>query len=177
MGEIMSQLQNYIDEIEKFGFKKILEVPFVCENYNEKFFVFFLEKYGILLEFDTHGGDRVNGGDFYYEWIPNDRNALIYTSTGGYRGDIWIGSHDCREHPVSSIIGLVTHGKFVTPWVSPNHFSSPKFVHHGDHHTDIDESWSTGYEKYKSACKNQGRERFEALPEYVKKAIGVGYRS
>ena len=174
-----NNIKEHIESIEKFGFKKVLEVPFECDDNSDTFYVFFLEEYGILLEFDAYGGKSVNGGNFYYEWIPENDHAVIYTSTGGFHKvneqNIWIGSHDCRDHPVSDILGLASAGKFVTPWVCTDHFTSPKFVHYGDHHTDINESWNAGYKKYKDACKNQGRERSEALPEYVKKSIEIGY--
>jgi hypothetical protein len=176
--------EQFIKEVEAFGFEKVLEVPFHGDpeiKSDDKFYVFFHEKYGIILTFDTYNGRSVNSGNFYYEWIPNDiKETYLYTSTGGFDNvfdpKIWEGSHDCRENMISNILGLASGGKFVTPWVCKDHFTSPKFVHWGDHHTHFSEPWDTGYKMYQDACKNQGVERFNALPEHVKKAIEVGYR-
>lgn len=182
--------EEFIKEVKEFGFQKVLEVPFHGDpevESDDKFYAFFHEKYGIILTFDTYGGRSVNGGNFYYEWVPNNlENTYLYTSTGGFSSStndpdpehkkIWCGSHDCRENMIPNIMMLAHVGKFVTPWVCKDHFSSPKFVHWGDHHTHYSEPWDVGYKMYQSARKNQGVERFNSLPEHVKKAIEVGYR-
>ena len=183
-------VQEYISEVENFGFVKVLEIPFHGDpelKADDKFYTFFHEKYGIILTFDTYSGSSVNGGNFFYEWIPSDtKNTHLYTSSGGFSSStidpdpehkkIWCGDHDCRENLISNIIGLASNGKFVTPWVCVDHFTSPKFVHWGDHHTRYSEPWDNGFKKYVSACKNQGAVRFNSLPEYVKNAIKSGYR-
>lgn len=182
--------EQFIKGIEDFGFKKVLEVPFHGDpkvKHDDKFYAFFHETYGIILTFDTYGGTSINDGNFYYEWIPNDsKNSYLYTSTGGFNSSIgnpnlehkkiWCGSHDCRKNMISDILGLASAGKFVTPWVCTDHLSSPMFVHWGDHHTHYSEPWDVGFEMYQRACKNQGVERFNSLPEHVKKAIEIGYR-
>lgn len=171
--------------IEDFGFVKVLEVPFhgdpEIEN-DDVFYVFFMEKYGILLELDTYNGSSVSGGSFYYQWEPkNIDESYLYVSNGGFEkvGDhlIWCGSHDCRENIISNILGLAENGKFMTPWISPRHFTSPKFVHWGDHHTHYSEPWDVGFKMYEKSLVTVGPERFNMLPEYVKNAIAIVYNN
>lgn len=76
------ETDSYISKIEAFGFEKIYEEEFDSEGTLEKLYVFFHREYSILLNFYTYRGSR-NGGDFYYNWIPNDRhNRYGLTSSG-----------------------------------------------------------------------------------------------
>jgi hypothetical protein len=173
---IMPDVKEFIMEIEKSGFEKVLEIPFTVLDMDDNppmemhdvFYAYFLRKYGIK---------SVNGGNFFYEWVPNNlENAYLYTSSGGYEKIdnqmIWVGEHDCRSNIIGYILGLAEHGAFVTPWKSKSAIFRPKFVHYGDHHTSYKEPWDVGYNMYKDACKNQGRERYNMLPDYVKVAMG-----
>ena len=182
----MVETISYIKSLESLGFVKVLEIQFEVKDedaplHKETYYVYFYEKYGIVLTFDTYTGD-VNSGDLYYEWIPNNIDGKNYevTSSGGYTkiNDhyIWRGSHDCRRDIRSIINGLKSMGKFQTPWVCNDRITKPKFVHWGDHHTPIGSSWDEGYEKYCKACESQGKERYCVLPENVKVAIGVAYK-
>jgi hypothetical protein len=102
--------------------------PFVGSGYgetrNETLQVWWYAEKGILLCFDTYGGDSVNGGKFYYNIkLPESpRVPWSVTSSGGSREDpvggyIWVGDHDCREGVRFHIDQLAEHGKFVTPWI------------------------------------------------------------
>lgn len=84
-------LTKYQAIIEKLGFRKVLELPFTGHSYGgeaapqEKFFVYFRDNGGVLLCFDTHNTDRLNGGSFYYNWKPNKyKDAYRVTSSGGW---------------------------------------------------------------------------------------------
>ena len=116
-------LPEYLRIAKEEEFENILEVPFTGrDDKREKLFVLFNRTDGILLCFDTYGGDKVNGRHFYYNWIPNGdwREAYRFTSNGGFREInghlIWSGDHDCREALRAHLAGLRDHGKFVTPW-------------------------------------------------------------
>ena len=182
----MGTVEEFIKELEEFGFKKVLEVPFKCANEPEHkgdaFYAFFLEKYGIILTFDTYGnGETVNGGNFFYEWLPEGNGWATLTSSGGFEEvagkRIWVGDHDCRWGAIRNIKRMAELGKFVTPWVSDSDVFRPRFVHWGDHHVNYNtETWDDGFARYNHACETVGKERYNALPDYVKKAIGIAYQ-
>lgn len=172
-------IKDVIKEIEKFGFRRVLDIPF--ENYDEKrtqehLYVYFHDKTGIILQFDTHSGNRVNGGDYYYEWLPNGKpHHNPGFSSGGWRdiGDayIWEGHSDCREGMFESIRELESDGTFITPWVKASGIFSPTFVHYMDHHPDGNVGWDASYELYRRALKEKTPERFYMLPSDVQEAI------
>jgi len=113
---------EFIETVKRIGFEQALKVDFKGEeNRDEALYVFWNAKQGILLCFDTWG-DHVNGGSFYYNWIPKDRQvAYKYTHSGGFEkhndGMVWIGRHDCRENLEENIKNLDRNGKFVVPWI------------------------------------------------------------
>ena len=119
----MKTTEEYLKLIDGIGFKQALKVDFKRhENRNEALYIFWYEECGILLCFNTYG-DNLNGGSFYYNWIPSgkDEEAVYkYTSSGGFRKFddefIWIGDHDCRNNIDINIKNLEENGKFVVPW-------------------------------------------------------------
>ncbi len=119
----LTTLTEYLRIAKEEEFEIVLEVPFLgYDHKQESLFVLFNKADGILLCFDTYGGKKVNGGHFYYNWIPNGswREASCFTSSGGFHEIdghlIWSGDHDCREALRAHLAGLRDHGKFVTPW-------------------------------------------------------------
>lgn len=119
-----NDLGRYLEIAEDIGFRPVLEVPFVGhpvgseKTYKERLFVLWRD--GILLVFDTYLEERVNGGNFYYNWAPKDiKEAFHYTSTGGYdQRDpwIWSGHHDCREALRFHIRRLEENGQILPVW-------------------------------------------------------------
>jgi hypothetical protein len=171
------KLRDVLKELDEFGFEQVLDIPFIDKDTvtQNHYYVYFYEKYGILLTFDTYGGDRVNGGLYYYQWSPHLHHPC-FSSGGWINVDViptWIGNGDCREGMFESIRELARDGVFVTPWVQAN-FCCPSFVHYMDYHSD--ESWDKGYELYKKAADEQTAERFKILPENVQTAIINGMR-
>lgn len=166
------KIGDVLKELDKFGFKQVLDISFVDSDKRTQnhYYIYFCKKYGILLKFDTYGGDRVNGGQYYYQWNPHLYHPCF--SSGGWINvdtiPTWIGDGDCREGMFESITELARDGTFVTPWVQARH-GSPSFVHYMDHHTNG--SWDEGYELYRIAAKEKTLERFKMLPEYVQEAI------
>ena len=118
----LTKTSEYLETVKKIGFKQLLKVDFKREeNRDEAFYILWDVKRGILLCFDTWG-INVNGGDFYYNWIPKDRQvAYKYTSSGGFEkhndGIVWVGKHDCRKDIDKKIQNLEKNGEFVVPWI------------------------------------------------------------
>lgn len=183
-------ISSYLKTIESIGFRKVLDIPFVVENYmggDEKhkgdvFYVFFHEQYGILLEFDTYSGwgkKNLNGGYLHYEWEPciPIKDVWPLVSSGGFETidgkTVWVGHADCRDNIESHISSLAKHGKFITPWIHKSNAFRPKFVHWGDHHC-LDNT--EGFNMYQRACSVQGRQRYLMLPDNVRAAIEIAYR-
>lgn len=172
-------IKDVLKEIDKFGFKRVLDVPF--ENYDEKrtqehLYVYFHYRTGILLQFDTYNENRVNGGHYYYQWmsygIPH--HSLAFSSGGWEKINgvyVWEGHGDCREGMFESIAELESDGKFVTPWIKASCIFSPTLVHYMDHHTDGNMGWDAGYDLYRKALREKTPERFAMLPADVQEAI------
>lgn len=83
-----NSLEDYIRIITEEGFVKVLELPFIGDGWgdpvNETLFVFWNPD-GILLSFDTYGGNKsVNGSTFRYNWVTNSEGLRQEaTSSGG----------------------------------------------------------------------------------------------
>jgi hypothetical protein len=82
-------VEEYIRKITDFGFEQILKEDFQAKGWGDdltdnSLYIFWHKEYSILLKFDTFNGSGVNGGNFYYNWIPNDRGGNAFTSSGGY---------------------------------------------------------------------------------------------
>lgn len=76
---------EYHRKVVEFGFKTLVKIPFfsTSSKQEENFYIMFHYDYSILLCWDTFYGDR-NGGNFYYNWIPNNINDRGHiTSSGG----------------------------------------------------------------------------------------------
>lgn len=105
--------------IGSLGFRKVYDKKFQYENYkfsdNNRIWV--NNDLGIVLHYDTYRGETVNGGNFYYNWRPNVKDYYKYTSSGSFRGPVWVGYHDCREGIKFNINRLIKNGDLVTPWV------------------------------------------------------------
>lgn len=151
-------LSDYQAIIAAEGFRCVLQIPFTViwgptETQHEQFFIYFDDRRGVLLVFDTFGGSRVNGGKFYYNVRPKDRDAgMGYAgSSGGYRfcphngscrdADdlVWAGDHDCREAIRFHLRQLESAGEFIMPWKVQPHLW---LCHHGDTQGDGAEDYS-----------------------------------
>jgi hypothetical protein len=159
-------LNNYISVVNEIGFKQVLCIPFIGSTWNnapapnEKFYVFFNESRGILLSFDTYSGKSVNGGKFYYNIKPKEDSANFawsnFTWNGGFRGEVWVGYHECRESIKFKITRLEEHGTFLTKWVEQPFLWLLHYMDTKDKNYD-----------YKAI----NAERIAMLPDYVREAI------
>jgi len=158
-----NQLDNYVRIITDEGFESVLTVPFVGNNDSDESLNIYWHSDGILLVFDTYDTERVNGGKFLYNWIPDDRSTMYrYTSSGGLATsdgqDVWCGSHDCRQALRHNIKRLRDNGTFLSQWISTPFLW---LLHHGDVKND-------DYD-----YKEINKQRSAMLPEDVQRSILV----
>jgi hypothetical protein len=163
-GDTRSQMStmDYLAVVRQVGFEIVSHYPFKgcgygdVPNVDEDFFV--LWRAGILLVFDTFGGESVNSASFYYNWKPHAKDDWTYGLGSGHcdENGIVIGHQDARE-------GLKTHlslmeklGTFLPNWGERPFMW---LLHHGD----------TKVLNFDSDKINE--ERIALLPEAVKKAI------
>lgn len=127
---LCNKLERYRAIIEDIGFELVLDIPFMGRGWGEQpveehFFVFVHRELGILLDFDTFGGDGVNGGKFYYCIKLNENACGRVTSSGTFRdydspNRYWAGDHDCREAIRYHIDQLKANGTFLKNWPKDN---------------------------------------------------------
>ena len=181
-----NKTDEYIAKIQEEGFEQVLLENFtistgysgeplpVEEHKNERFFVFWHPD-GILLRFDTYGGDSVNSASFYYNIaVDNKHEFLAVRSSGTYvtYGDdggksVWAGNHDAREAVRFNLRRLRACGRFLPQWVEADHQHSIWLSHYGDTHGYNDADFRTRMTKVYKAI----RERVERLPEHVRTAL------
>lgn len=171
----VSTEQDYLRIVESIGFKSILIEPFINEDgIEERLHIMWNENHSILLVFDTYtwGDDgswakagesvpppSINGGHFYYNWIPNADCKTHCTSSGGYVDDhVWSGDHDCREAIKFNIGRLLENGRFVKEWKEAPFLW---LLHYMD-------TKKEGYD-----YKKINKERLSKLPEQVLKAMNI----
>lgn len=181
---LCNELDRYQAIITDLGFEQVLVVPFTVKGWrdtdpdrNEHLYVYALREKGIILVFDTYDGVRVNGGHFYYCWVPNNEKCradnVRATSSGGYRlyagvdrfdaedkDYYWVGYHDCREALRHHIGQLEEYGSFIPVWPE-GHGAWLWLLHHGD----------TRHDTYDHSAITQ--RRLLMLPQWVQDMINV----
>lgn len=176
-----STLDEYLAIIADMGFRVVLDIPFVGDtgrdNRAERFIVAWDDTRGILLEFDTWDGRKVNGGSFAFNWrcdpyyAERPRSERLDWWTGG-------GSHgpgrvdptvdtftmDCREAIRWKFQRAAAVGQFVTPWVERPYLS---LLHYQDWHDvrDLD------FKARRAETDRRQNERLALLPAEVLRAI------
>jgi hypothetical protein len=120
---LCNDLDNYIRIISEEGFAEVLRMPFdgkgVGEGCKETFYVFW-HTAGLLLSFDTFGGERVNGGHIYFNWrSKTDSFWPRHGSGSGCKKDhsVFTGHIDCREALRFRLRELREGGEFLSPWI------------------------------------------------------------
>jgi len=84
---------EYLRKVTDLGFELLLKETFIGRGYGntpteEHFYIMFHREYSILLSWDTFVGKR-NGGNFYYNWSPNESfGGHSYRGSGGYVSSI-----------------------------------------------------------------------------------------
>lgn len=164
-----TSVERYLRIAGEIGFEVVLKLPFGGRGKSQETF-YVLWRKGILLSFDTSGGDHVNGGSFWYNWMPAPGldKAWRYTSSGHFakhgESRLWAGHHDCREALRHHISQLEQHGKILEIWEEPGYLS---LIHHGD-----EKKLETIERRYDlDVSARITRDRVAMLPEHVRKAI------
>ncbi len=176
-----TKVVDYLRIAKELGFEIVLEHDFIIpeelkKSYDDgkidRHYIMWHPEYSVLLNFDTYGGNEtVNGGNFYYAWKPkNMKNWHDYTSSGGFKpGDIWVGSHDCREALRFNFEELRDNGQFLKQWTEQPHLW---LMHYGDQRIakELEDDHSALYGPGGKWDKiNKGY--LDKLPAHVQKAI------
>ena len=164
------EISEYEDVVQDIGFRELKRWHFRYED-KDAYMAVWWHDFGILLKYDTfplkHSHD-VNGGDFYYNWIPEGQDEIFqHTSSGGMGADgVWSGYHDARAAIRFHVHDLLSHGRYVVPWTH-NPLNSITFMHYGDKpkHTG---SWTTEEDVAMTAIS---KARFMELPEDIRKLM------
>ena len=177
---LSNDLDRYLRIVGEEGFSLAYKEPFTCDGKDEFLYVFWHPE-GILLRFDTYGGDRVNSGNFYYNWKPKNpekwRPCHSVLSSGGWRSKdkdlpladwVWAGFHDCREALRLHLRELRRCGTFVCPW---QYDPMLNIWHYGDTHGQ-----RCDREQFDRLMDSTAR-RIAALPQHVRDAIVTGLDS
>lgn len=113
------EIDDFLRLVQHLGFGQVYREAFIGRNdADEHFFVFFHPD-GVLLTFDTYGGENINGGNFYYNVAIDKRrkHPSDAFSSGHYPEQyIFAGNHDCRNGISNNIDALRKVGKFLNPW-------------------------------------------------------------
>lgn len=112
-----NELPRYLTIIEKFGFEQVLADEWQSTWGPTETLYIFAHRKGLLLSFDTFGGNRVNAAKVYYNWKPSIDEWWDCRSSGHMtEGGIWVGDHDAREALIHNLNKLNNRGAFVSPW-------------------------------------------------------------
>jgi len=180
-----NKLTNYQRIITSMGFELALRTPFVGQAWGDEPVpdeaqYIYAHRAGMLLIFDTYGGDSVNSAKVYYAHRPHQLSSCHYSSGGWYSAEEWkdsrypsdmwwFGDHDARVALRHTIRRLHDSGQFLTPWPKPHSTRSSPSVwmcHYMDH-KKLDK---LGSPEYKEAIRN-AEARLHQLPDWVKEMI------
>lgn len=154
------KLPRYCGIIERFGFELVLEDQWKSSWGHGEIYLIYAHRRGLLLSFDSYGGDGVNSATVRYNWKPCVpwSDALDCTSSGRMVSDeAWSGDHDAREALIHNLNKLNNRGEFVSPWVERPFLW---LLHY-------DESKVPGYD-YRAITES----RVARLPDWVRDFIG-----
>jgi hypothetical protein len=164
-------LDRYMLIAKGIGFEIVLDIPFVNPRDKTQNHFFILWNNEILLCFDTWNGDKVNGGKFYYNWIPKSKEyPRLILSSGSWETpemDLWSGDHDCREALKFKISELNRYGSFLPEWKKQPYLW---LIHYGDE-KDVEMNCGDNWKMRSHEYKNITKDRINMLPEHVIKAI------
>lgn len=172
-----TKLETYLEDVERLGFKKVLELPFIDRGgKEEKFFVYFHPRDALLLKFDTYWGLQIHDGRLHYNWRRRCSFKEVYErhllSSGHWvTEDIYVGDHHIPEANLRRTLrAFRANGKFLRPWIESPFLD---LVHHGDylhgqrlgdHLHNVDR-----HVEYKKLSA----ERAQMLPPEVRTALGL----
>lgn len=169
------RVDDYVKNITEFGFVEVYSESFTEHHFGrdvtEWLRVFWNEKHGLLLYFDTYNG-VINGGKCWYNWKPMTEGAYRSTSSGSYyqSGEewIWVGDHDCREALRFNIRNLLIGGPFIAQWrFQPRCM----WITHWGETDSLFGSYDHWHTETKHPATIRTEERISKFPEAVRAAI------
>jgi len=175
-------LERYLRIIGGMGFEEALRIPFINrdDNKEEALYVFVHRSKGLLLEFDTYGGDHINGSDMHFAWCPNPESKIYIAYSGGLESesdpkwrrnplydesgspaDSYIaGSIDAREALKHHLSRIEAAGVLLSVW--------PKYEDRRLHLTHYMDSKLPGYDR-----KAILAERIAMMPQWARDVINM----
>jgi hypothetical protein len=192
-----NKLDRYLFIVQDLGFELAKKWDFIGpgfrsedEDRHEQEFLFIQRELGIVLHFDTYGGDSVNSAGFNYCWRPNP--GVEYwgiTSSGGMESEAgpgwqrdpryrdvnptdlyYSGHHDAREALRHKINMLKEHGTFLPKWPAASHgrrMSMFTLTNYADH-TKVPK-FRPGYDEF---WEGTFLAKYNSLPDWAKEVIG-----
>lgn len=171
-GDTLTNFKRIISDIG-FEHAKTWEFQHYREPCTEALEVWWLSKFGVLLQFDTYYSQTsINSGNFAYNWKMHEGTPWEVqckcTSSSSPCGDgVIAGSHDCREAVRRNIGLLQANGEFLVPWKS-SACAFLSLLHFSDYHGDAGltaEKMCRSYELSLSRAKE--------LPQEIQDATGL----
>ncbi len=106
----------------RLGFDSMLKLKFQGHGNEETEEIMYAP--GMLLHYDTYGGNHINSCRVHYNWCPHEgvRYWSMISSGGISRTksmgrDVWVGDHSGCEALAHNIDRLRHGGDFIEPWV------------------------------------------------------------
>lgn len=164
---INQNFRDYVSLLTDLDFQVVLEIPFKCNSPilpDEKYFVFFSQKDGLLITCETcHSGTMLHDGKIYFSHPNTDSpspNNWAHGSNNFHHTtkNICIGSNDARHKIVRLVNELRKCYTLMPKWVNQGGFGIC-FLHYRD-----TEDKNYDYRKINN-------ERWNMLPPYVREAI------
>lgn len=172
-----NDLERYQFIIEDAGFEQVYSESFQARRggHEEQYFIYWHPD-GLLLAFDTYGGNRVNGANVHYNWRPQPNNDYWPRASSSPHCEDWddpesprtyAQSLDAREALLFNLTQLRENGEFLNPWL---YEPMLWFLHH---HGDPETIGRYGDPGYSQARDDAQANRIARLPEHVRTAIKV----
>lgn len=155
-------MMPFAEQMELFadlGFDEVYRENFEGDSTTETFAILWHPD-GLLATCESYGGTGRNTAKVYYHYRHESGGAPRWelNSSGGMRGDIWVGDHDACQGIRHNLDAMRAEGKFVAPWVERPWL------------------WLLNYSEtkgdYDSAAINAAK--IAALPEHVRTSIRGG---
>lgn len=110
----------FADQLALFaelGFEEVYREAFTGSGGDETFVILWHND-GVLATCESYNGTRRNSAKVYYNYRhPDGYPGFHLTSSGGMRGDVWVGDHDAREGIRHNLDAMRAEGSFVAPWI------------------------------------------------------------
>lgn len=164
-------LPDYLRIVKEIGFETVYHESFLYKKYGHTDEQYIMWRNGVLLSFDTWHGNKVNGGNFYYNWRYNVEKYWEYTSSGHIHKteNVYVGHHDCREAIRFHIRKLEENGSFLPVWIET---VRPWLINYNDSHK-VEELYGDNWTLRMKEYDRINKEKIERLPKNIQEAINA----